>query len=250
MKKYFLKKEEKIEKICKGVSIIQDDSLPKFSIDPFLLIAFIDKYKSKRLKVADFGAGTGIVGILFSRLNFSHIDLIEINRKLFLLEKKNVSLNKIGSRVKCWNIDINRLGYNFPINYFDLIISNPPYFDKKNYKKNNPNFNRNLTKHEGFLDFNKLVLSAKKFLKNKGKFYFIFRSERLNEIFEVLRENNFGIDRIRFVYGLQGSISKLVLVKAIKQSSSAKLKIESPLNIFLKNGHYSPEVKKALYIKE
>lgn len=234
MEKSILSATDKIEKISDKVSIVQNDNLPKFGMDALLLSNFVDKSKSSKLKIADFGSGSGILGLMYASVNPGRVFLIEVNPELVDLENKSIKINDLTDRVVALNKDINDLTEIFKINSLDVIISNPPYFDNVNYEQTSPDGYRKSARHGGGKNFglDTLFDSAKLFLKSRGKLYFIFRAERIAEIFKTASANGFGIDKICFVYTKKGSDAKLVLVKAIKQSKHAKIKIQSPLILY------------------
>ncbi|WP_143804983.1 methyltransferase, partial [Oenococcus oeni] len=116
MKKINLDSNEKIEKISGKLKVLQNNQLPKFGIDAFLIANFIDKSKSQRLLLADFGAGTGIIGLLYAIENPGKVFLIENNSQLSQLEEKTVGLNDLKKRVTVINQDINNLDGTFQLN--------------------------------------------------------------------------------------------------------------------------------------
>ena len=63
-------------------------------------------------------------------------------------------------------------------NYFDVVISNPPYMED-NGKKINENEHRALSRHEIKLNLDEFIQNAKRLLKPIGTLYFIHRTHRL-----------------------------------------------------------------------
>ncbi|MFT8702852.1 putative bifunctional fused protein; tRNA1(Val) (adenine(37)-N6)-methyltransferase; UvrC-Intron-type (URI) endonuclease [Oenococcus oeni] len=247
MKKINLDSNEKIEKISGKLKVLQNNQLPKFGIDAFLIANFIDKSKSQRLLLADFGAGTGIIGLLYAIENPGKVFLIDNNSQLSQLEEKTVGLNDLKKRVTVINQDINNLDGTFQLNSLDVIVSNPPYFDSSNYSKKNLSKERSHARHEENFDLAVLVSQSKKFLKSRGKLYFIYRAERIADFIDLLIKNGFGISKMRFVYGKKNTGAKLVLVKAIKQGSNAKINIEKPMIIFNERNEYTKELQNILH---
>ncbi|AZZ60011.1 GIY-YIG nuclease family protein [Oenococcus sp. UCMA 16435] len=247
MTKISLNSNEKIEEIGGKLKVLQSNQLPKFGIDAFLIATFVDKSKSQRLLLADFGAGTGIIGLLYAVENPGKVFLIENDSQLSQIEEKTVGLNDLTKRVKIINQDINNLDSVFQLNSLDIIVSNPPYFDSENYSKKNLSKKRTHARHEGNFDLAALISQSKKYLKSKGKLYFIYRAERIADFVELLVKNGFGISKLRFIYGKKNSEAKLVLVKAIKQGSNAKISIEKPMVIFNEKNEYTKELRNILH---
>ncbi|MDR0899933.1 MAG: methyltransferase [Lactobacillaceae bacterium] len=223
-----------IEDIFNGITIYQDDNLPKYQIDAFLLADFADSVTKTSSLTLDLGSGTGAVGLQYSLKNQGQIHLIEIQSALHELEKKSIEKNNLGSRVKAVLSDINDLTDIYGINSVDVIITNPPYFDTQSFKKHSEDDAFAIARHEIKINLKSLITTAKKLLKSKGKFYMIHRTDRLAEIMNELIGNGFGIEKMQFVYHDKNSKSELFLIKAIKQGSIKDIKVEKP--IFINEG--------------
>ncbi|EHN59557.1 methyltransferase [Oenococcus kitaharae] len=246
MSKNTLQTQEKIENVTDSLQIIQNNSLPKFGIDALILADFIDDSRSQRQRAADFGSGSGIIGLAYARKSSGKISLIEIDSDLFELEKRSIQLNNLEDRVQSFQADVNQLADIFPLNSLDLIMSNPPYFDEKDYASKSPDPSRSLARHGRNFNLHTLFSQSKKYLKSRGKLYFVYRAEKIANIFSEAIANGFGISKIRFVYGKAESQAKMVLVKAIKQASNAKVQIDKPLVIYNRQDNYTPEIKELL----
>ena len=71
-------------------------------------------------KVLDFGCGYGPIGIYIAQNTKSEVHMIDINRRVLELARKNVNLNHVN--VNIYESDI----YSNVTEKFDFIISNPP----------------------------------------------------------------------------------------------------------------------------
>lgn len=71
-------------------------------------------------KVLDFGCGYGPIGIYIAKTTNSEVHMIDINRRVLELARKNVSLNHVNVNIYESNI------YENVKEKFDFIISNPP----------------------------------------------------------------------------------------------------------------------------
>ena len=69
----------------------------------------------------------------------------------------------------------------------------------------------------------------------------VYRTDRLTEVFEILKKYKLEVKKIRFVYSNAKSESNLVLLKAIK-GAKPYLKVEKPLIIYKEDGTYTDEV--------
>ena len=71
-------------------------------------------------KVLDFGCGYGPIGIYIAKTTNSEVHMIDINRRVLGLARKNVNLNHVNVNIYESNI------YEKVTEQFDYIISNPP----------------------------------------------------------------------------------------------------------------------------
>jgi release factor glutamine methyltransferase len=139
------------------------------------IFKFFNKF-NKSINIADFGAGSGCLGLSFLK-EYK-------NAKCFLIEKNSIACHKIYQNIENLNLKNRALVINSDWNdfmkinnhmKFDLIISNPPYidltekfnlmksviyfepnyalFDKEKYNHNNSTYMQIINKSEKILKF-------------------------------------------------------------------------------------------------
>lgn len=219
-----LKNDEIFEELDKKFKIIQKVGGYKYGEDTILLFKLFEKSLNKEnLKLLDIGTGNGILPILLSTNEFlNEIVGIDIQEENIDRANKALSLNKIKKNIQFKCMDIKEYKNS---NYFDIIISNPPYMED-NGKKINNNEHKAISRHEINLTLSEFISNAKRLLKPIGSLYFIHRTHRLIEIIKLLDENNFSIKKIVFIYSLQNNKSSMIFIEAIK-GKKLKLEIES-----------------------
>ena len=216
-----LKDDEIIEKLDEKFKIIQKVGGYKYGEDTILLFKlFQASLNKKNIKLLDIGTGNGILPILLSDNEFlSELVGIDIQKENIDRANKALQLNKIKKNIQFECMDIREYRKS---NYFDIIISNPPYMDD-NGKKINENEHKAISRHEIKLSLNELISNAKRLLKPIGLLYFIHRTHRLVEIIKALDKNNFSIKKIIFIYSAQNNKSTMMFVEAVK---GKKIKLE------------------------
>ena len=216
-----LKDDEIIEKLDEKFKIIQKVGGYKYGEDTILLFKlFQASLNKKNIKLLDIGTGNGILPILLSDNKFlSELVGIDIQKENIDRANKALQLNKIERNILFECMDIREYKKS---NYFDVIISNPPYMDD-NGKKINENEHKAISRHEIKLSLNELISNAKRLLKPIGLLYFIHRTHRLVEIIKALDKNNFSIKKIIFIYSAQNNKSTMMFVEAVK---GKKIKLE------------------------
>ena len=216
-----LKDDEIIEKLDEKFKIIQKVGGYKYGEDTILLFKlFQASLNKKNIKLLDIGTGNGILPILLSNNEFlSELVGIDIQKENIDRANKALQLNKIKKNIQFEYMDIREYKKS---NYFDVIISNPPYMND-NGKKINENEHKAISRHEIKLSLNELISNAKRLLKPIGLLYFIHRTHRLVEIIKALDKNNFSIKKIIFIYSAQNNKSTMMFVEAVK---GKKIKLE------------------------
>ena len=219
-----LKDDEIIEKLNEKFKIIQKVSGYKYGEDTILLFKlFQDSLNKKNIKLLDIGTGNGILPILLSDNKFlTELIGIDIQKENIDRANKALELNKIEKNIQFECIDIREYKNS---NYFDIIISNPPYMDD-NGKKINENEHRAISRHEIKLNLSEFISNAKRLLKPIGSLYFIHRTHRLVEIIKALDKNDFSVKKIIFIYSARNNKSTMMFVEAIK-GKKVKLEIQN-----------------------
>lgn len=226
----------------RDIKLYQSRNGYRFSVDALLLYSFVDIPRVKR--IADLGAGSGIVGILLAKKYYdASVFLFELQENLAVLAEKNIALNSLEKRVKIIKTDIKEIDTRaFSCTcFFDIVVSNPP-FRKPKTGLISPGEEKAIARHEIRLGLPELVGAAINLLKSKGRFFLIYHPERLTELIDALRKEKMEVKRLRFVHSNFSSEAKMVLVEAVKGGRQG-LKVERPFYIYDKNGAYSDEMR-------
>jgi tRNA1Val (adenine37-N6)-methyltransferase len=231
------------------IQLYQHKTGYRFSADAVLLASFVSTARIR--KIADFGAGSGIIGIILAKKYPSaEITLIELQESLVKLAEKNALLNGLDKRVKVVHTDIRGLQPGSPkdplfgnkhVHTFDLVVSNPP-FRKTNTGFISPSDERASARHELSLPISAIMKPAFSLLKHHGKLCIIHLPERLAEVMEAMRRHCLEPKRLRFIHTNETSEAKMVLIEAVKEGKMG-LKVERPLYLYKSEGIYTDEVR-------
>ncbi len=205
--------------IC-GYKIIQRDGLYKFSSDAILLSRFAPKVYGN---VADFCAGSGIVGIHYfalieeadgKRPENVKVDAFELQTPLFDMMLDSVKLNRLENSFHCYNTALQEIGAEFDGKY-SLILCNPPY--KKNYSgEKNQSEHVAICRHEIKITLEEIISISAKKLRRGGKLCICQRTERLTDMFEQMRKNGLEPTRLQFATAGKNKKPYLALVECVK----------------------------------
>lgn len=222
----------------KNLKIIQDTDGFRFGIDSVLLTEFARDIKKDKT-IVDLGTGTGILGILLSKKVYpKKIIGVEIQEEVATMAQKSIKLNSLENIFEIINSNIKDL--KLPKNYYDVVITNPPY-KKVETGVISRNIKQQISRFEMYANLDDWIKTASELINSKGSFYMVYRVNRLTELFEVLRKYKLEIKRIRFVHSKLSEQSNLVFIKAIKNGNTF-LKVEKPLVIYNDDGIYTDEI--------
>ena len=233
--------DERIDDLeYKGLRIIQSEEGFCFGIDSILLVDFAKEIKENST-IIDLGTGTGILGIMLSKkVNPLKIVGIEIQKEVYEMAKRSISLNHLENKFEIINSDIKDIHNKLQMNIFDAVVTNPPY-KKIGTGLTNKNDKKLVSRHEIAASLEDFIKISYKILKDKGSLYMVHRPDRLVDIIELLRKYKLEPKKIRFVYPKKEKEAKLLLIKAVKNAKPF-LKIETPLYVYKENGKYTDDI--------
>ena len=225
-----------------NLKIVQSNDYFNFSLDSVLLPNFVELKKNTQ-NIIDLGCGNAPIPLILSTKTNSKIIGIEIQKEIYDLAIETVELNKLESQIEIKNIDIKDIFDHYKRESFDLVLSNPPYFKLNEKSILNENEVKTNARHETLIKLDELISISSKLLKNKGALVLIHRTERIQEILEIMSKNKLEAKRIRFVFPKKNENSNLVLIDARKNANRG-VKVLPPLLTHKANGDYTKEILK------
>lgn len=163
----------------KQFGVQQERAAMKISTDGVVLGATAGQYEPS--KVLEIGVGTGVVTLMMAqRFPKAQFTGVEIDQEAWLEASGNADQSP-------WSDKIDFIHQRFQDfipkcqHKFDLIVSNPPYF-QDHLKSKDPK--RNLALHLTGLSFSELLEGVSKLLDKKGEFWVIL-PERQMDMLEI-----------------------------------------------------------------
>ena len=226
--------DERLDKINENLTIIQKKQGLTFGSDTYLLSAFIKEQKYSR--AADLGSGTGIAALLCAaRGKFAKIYAVEIQGAFCRLIERNKRLNGFEDVIIPINSDVRDISPALTEGELDAVFSNPPYM-KVNSGRRNDADEKYIARHEVFGGIGDFCDAAARLLKFGGRFYCVYRPDRLSELMTALHDAKLEPKRMTFVHPDVSSAPSAVLIEA-KKGASPSLALTKPLII-----HSTPNV--------
>lgn len=234
---------ERTETMLKNMKIIQRNDFQNFTLDSVLIGDFV-KINRKSKKILDIGTGCGIIALILANRSKAEIVGIELQEIMADIAKANVQNNELEDRVKIMQGDIKNYREIFKRDEFDIVVTNPPYFEfKGDINQINDLDQLAKARHNVDLSLEEIVEASAFVLKNGGSFNMVFRVERLVEVFEIMRKYRLEPKRLINIFTKQDEESKICLIEGIKDAEKG-LKIEKPIFVYNEKGKRSEYVDK------
>lgn len=205
-----LNKDECAEVLFGDKIIIQNKGLYRFTSDSILLSRFARaKYGDV---VADFCAGSGVVGFHFACLNpnIKSLTLFELQPALCDMARRTAEANGMAAQVVEGRLQ------DIPAEYaekFTLILCNPPY---ERGGPQNMTYERAICRKEITINLEDICRAASKCLKFGGRLNILNRADRLAEMCYTLKKFNLEVKRVQLVKGTPSAKPYLLLAEAVK----------------------------------
>lgn len=214
--------------------IKQEGAAMKVGTDGVLLGAWADINGVR--SVLDIGTGSGVIALMIAQRCDANINAVEIDSASSLQAKSNFESSPWKGRL---HLDAKSIQDYAKIqnSKFDLIVSNPPYFNKS---LKPPTPERTLTRHTDQLPNSDLLESVKSMLSPLGRFCAIFPFAEGNII--IAQAANYGLFCNKKLY-VQTKPSNPIIRILIELSFEKKKLVEDTISIHTEDGEYTQEYK-------
>jgi tRNA1Val (adenine37-N6)-methyltransferase len=146
----------------KQFTIQQDKCAMKVGTDGVMLGAWVSCKNTKN--ILDIGTGTGLIALMLAQMSNANIDALEIDEEACSQAKENVDKSPWSDRINIIHQSYQDFLQTAHKKY-DLIVSNPPYFQNSLFA---PNEKRTNARHNSNLELDDIINGAKKILNEEG----------------------------------------------------------------------------------
>lgn len=172
----------------KQFRIEQDRCALKVCSDACLFGAWVaDNMSSKKpglKKILDIGSGSGLLMLMLAQRSVAKITGVEIDRASFEQSMENIAHSPWKERLNIVYNDICNYGSN---DQYDLIISNPPFFENDLRSSRS---HKNISKHDTGLTLAALTEQVNRLLKDDGMFAVLLPYHRTDEFLELAQQED------------------------------------------------------------
>ncbi len=214
----------------KYFSIKQEVAAVKVGTDAMLLGAFTSVDDAQH--VLEIGTGTGVVSLMLAQKKSDLlVEALEIHRETALEAIYNVRNSSFNSQI---NIQIIDFLHFQPSRKYDLIVSNPPYFENGLIPEDNK---LRLAKHIDVLTVNSWFQKISEFLAFHGECWLIIPYESLEAWTVIANSNSLFLKKKILLYSKPGVVKRVIIsfCKIQKPSEVINFQIRNV------NGEYTNE---------
>jgi len=183
--------------------IQQNANVFRVGTDAVLLGALANVSEAKN--ILEVGTGTGIISLMIAQRNQEvNILAIDINSEAVNISRTNFSNSLFSDRIRSKLQDLKNFGTE---EKFDLIISNPPYFEINSSEKDI------LARQRLELDFCDLIKKSSQLLSEKGLLTVIIPIDSEKEFTEICSKKKLFLQRKITIKGIKTSEPKRLVLE-------------------------------------
>ncbi len=150
--------------------------------------------------ILEVGCGTGLISLILAQRNFdAEILAVDIDECAANLASENFQNSPFSERLTAINSDFKSFSSE---DTFDLIVSNPPYFEENSSSKDV------LARQKIELSFLDLIKKSSDLLSDVGVFSVIIPSDEAENFIDICRDHLLFLQRKISIYGIEGSSLK------------------------------------------
>lgn len=225
-----LLENERFDVVNEQIKLIQKKNGLTFGTDAYLLSAYVRG--NARERAVDLGSGTGIIPMLcISRSKAMHFHAIELQPSFADIINRNIEVNGFTDKIIPICADVKDITSADIGGEVGIVTANPPYMSVGSGARND-NDEKYFARHEicgSVFDF---CATAARLLKHGGRFFCVFRPERLADLFSALRDVGLEPKRMTLVQATSLSRPSMVLVEAQKGAAPSMI-VTPPLCLWL-----------------
>lgn len=197
---------------CKKFHVNQSGAAHPIGTDSILIGAWADLTDVR--KVLDIGTGTGIIALMMAQrlsdqIDYS-VDAVEIDANAAQCAQENFMASPWNKHLAINTLSIQEFAQSRPLSQYDLIISNPPFF---NNSLLSPNLERQQARSTVTLNFEDLLNAVSTLLSPKGRFCVILPTLEGRQLYEMAACMGLYYTAITAVIGKEGKPTERLMIQ-------------------------------------
>ena len=227
----------------KQFTVWHDRCAMKVGTDGVLLGAWcpLPSQKHHHMRVLDIGVGSGLIALMIAQRLYQRGDIFSVLG--IDIDHAAVEQSLINFRQSPWADNLASQAYRLQDmqsqQAFDLIVSNPPYFQDS---LKNPNAQRATARHTDTLSYAELIAHSARLLQEDGILALVLPIEAEQEILTLAADHGLHPTHITYVHSKPGKPAKRLLI-ALSPISNTQYPIANTMYIESENAPRSDEYK-------
>ncbi len=217
---------------------------PRVKMDTVLLAAYVRLRSRRGASFVELGSATGAVSLMLALRFPERISVIgvEVQQELAEIAERNRIFNSMEDRVSfiCGDLRDQDL---LKGSSFDGLVVNPPY-EASGRGQRSPAEVRAVAREELCCTASDVMKAASRLLKSKGRFFAVFRADRMSVFLNSMTAEGITPKRMRLVHPNALKPADLFLIEGIKDGGEGLI-IEPTLIVRDNEGNYTAELLKA-----
>lgn len=198
--------------VFKQFEILQDKEVFRVGTDGVVLGALCNGEGAVR--ALEVGCGTGLISLMLAqRFSSAVFDALDINTKAVEIAGQNFSNSPFANRLNV--VEINYNDFEF-VEKYDLIVSNPPYFESDSSKDL-------IARHQVLLSFQQLIYKSARLISDTGILSVIIPCDDAENFITIAEDNNLYLIRKIDIYGIKGGKLKRNILEFSRKLSELVL---------------------------
>ncbi|MCT4180018.1 methyltransferase [Elizabethkingia anophelis] len=198
--------------VFKRFEILQDKEVFRVGTDGVVLGALCNGEGAVR--ALEVGCGTGLISLMLAqRFSSAVFDALDINTKAVEIAGQNFSNSPFANRLNVVEINYNDFE---SVEKYDLIVSNPPYFESDSSKDL-------IARHQVLLSFQQLIYKSARLISDTGILSVIIPCDDAENFITIAEDNNLHLIRKIDIYGIKGGKLKRNILEFSRKLSELVL---------------------------
>ncbi|MCT3805744.1 methyltransferase [Elizabethkingia anophelis] len=198
--------------VFKQFEILQDKEVFRVGTDGVVLGALCNGEGAVR--ALEVGCGTGLISLMLAqRFSSAVFDALDINTKAVEIAGQNFSNSPFANRLNVVEINYNDFE---SVEKYDLIVSNPPYFESGSSKDL-------IARHQVLLSFQQLIYKSARLISDTGILSVIIPCDDAENFITIAEDNNLHLIRKIDIYGIKGGKLKRNILEFSRKLSELVL---------------------------
>lgn len=162
-------------------------------------------------KMLDVGTGSGLIALMLAqRSSSAKIWAIDIDEDATAQARANFEASPWKDRLCAEHLSLQEMASEQTLHHtFDLIVSNPPYFENS---LKNPDNGRKTARHTDSLSFEELIYDAKMLLSKHGQLSMVLPADAESRIRQIGTDNGLNTIRLTRVHTKARKPAKRILI--------------------------------------